>query len=69
MGEPKLQNKPYEISKWTVWEAYRKVTANKGAPGVDEQSLAGFEADLQGTCTRSGIGCPRAPTFLLRFGR
>src|SRR5215211_4152043 len=48
MGEPKLQNKPYEISKWTVWEAYRKVKANKGAPGVDEQSLAGFEADLQG---------------------
>jgi RNA-directed DNA polymerase len=48
MGEPKLQNKPYEISKWTVWEAYRKVKANKGAPGVDEQSLAAFDADLQG---------------------
>jgi RNA-directed DNA polymerase len=48
MGEPKLQNKPYEISKWTVWEAYRKVKANKGAPGIDEQSLAGFEADLRG---------------------
>jgi hypothetical protein len=36
MGEPKLQDKPYEISKWTVWEAYRKVKANKGAPGVDQ---------------------------------
>jgi RNA-directed DNA polymerase len=48
MGEPKLQNKPYEISKWTVWEAYRKVKANKGAPGIDEQSLATFEAGLQG---------------------
>jgi RNA-directed DNA polymerase len=48
MGEPKLQNKPYEISKWTVWEAYRKVKANKGAPGVDGQSLAAFEIDLQG---------------------
>lgn len=48
MGEPKLQNKPFEISKWTVWEAYRKVKANKGAPGVDGQSLAAFEEDLQG---------------------
>jgi RNA-directed DNA polymerase len=48
MGEPKLQNKPFEISKWTVWEAYRKVKANKGAPGVDGQSLAVFETDLQG---------------------
>lgn len=48
MGEPKLQNKPFEISKWTVWEAYRKVKANKGAPGVDGQSLAAFETDLQG---------------------
>jgi RNA-directed DNA polymerase len=48
MGEPKLQDKPYEISKWTVWEAYRKVKANKGAPGVDGQSLAAFETDLKG---------------------
>jgi RNA-directed DNA polymerase len=48
MGEPKLQDKPYEISKWTVWEAYRKVKANKGAPGVDGQSLAAFETDLRG---------------------
>jgi RNA-directed DNA polymerase len=48
MGEPKLQDKPFEISKWTVWEAYRKVKANKGAPGVDGQSLAAFETDLQG---------------------
>ena len=48
MGEPKLQDKPFEISKWAVWEAYRKVKANKGAPGVDGQSLAVFETDLQG---------------------
>jgi group II intron reverse transcriptase/maturase len=31
-----------------VWEAYRQVKANKGAPGVDECSLEDFEADLQG---------------------
>ena len=46
MGEPKLLDKPFDISKWTVWEAYRKVRANQGAPGVDGQSLAVFEADL-----------------------
>src|SRR5437588_12139952 len=27
--------KPYDIPKQAVWEAYRKVAANKGAPGVD----------------------------------
>jgi RNA-directed DNA polymerase len=47
MGEPQLLDKPFEISKWTVWEAYRKVKANQGAPGVDGQSLAAFEADLK----------------------
>lgn len=48
MGESRSTDKPYDISKWKVWEAYRKVKANKGAPGVDGQSLAAFEIDLQG---------------------
>jgi RNA-directed DNA polymerase len=30
-----------------VWEAYQKVAENKGAPGVDEKSLAEFETDLK----------------------
>src|SRR5438309_6135876 len=30
-----------------VWEAYRRVAANKGAPGVDKQSLDDFESDLR----------------------
>jgi RNA-directed DNA polymerase len=30
-----------------VWEAYRQVAANKGAPGVDEQTLGQFESDLR----------------------
>jgi RNA-directed DNA polymerase len=30
-----------------VWEAYRRVADNKGAPGVDGQALADFEADLK----------------------
>jgi RNA-directed DNA polymerase len=43
-----LKPKPFDISKRLVWEAYRKVAANKGAAGVDGQSIAKFEQDLQG---------------------
>jgi RNA-directed DNA polymerase len=42
---PKLQDKPFQIGKMTVWEAYRRVKANKGAAGVDNMSLAAFEED------------------------
>ena len=45
MSEPKQQDKPFQISKWRVWEAYGRVKANKGAAGVDEQSICEFEAD------------------------
>jgi RNA-directed DNA polymerase len=48
MDKLKSQVKPFEISKWEVWEAYREVKANKGAPGVDGQSLDEFEKDLKG---------------------
>ena len=40
--------KPYVISKEVVWEAYRKVKANKGAAGIDGESIAEFERDLKG---------------------
>jgi retron-type reverse transcriptase len=40
--------KPFSISKWEVWEAYKRVKANHGAAGVDEQSIADFERDLKG---------------------
>ena len=45
MSEPKSQDKPFQISKWKVWEAFERVKANKGAAGVDEQSIEQFEAD------------------------
>lgn len=39
--------KPFCISKWEVGEAYKLVKANKGAAGVDGQSIAEFEEDLK----------------------
>jgi group II intron reverse transcriptase/maturase len=39
--------KPFEISKWTVAEAYEQVKANRGAAGVDGQSIAAFEENLK----------------------
>jgi RNA-directed DNA polymerase len=45
VSEPKLQDKPFRIAKVAVWEAYRRVKANKGAAGVDDQSITQFEAD------------------------
>jgi hypothetical protein len=33
MDKLKSAGKSFEISKWEVWEAYRQVKANKGAPG------------------------------------
>lgn len=44
---PASQVKPFDIPKQQVWEAYRRVAASKGAPGVDGQTLAEFEKDLK----------------------
>ena len=39
--------KPFNISKRVVFEAFRRVKANKGAAGVDKESIADFEMDLK----------------------
>ena len=39
--------KSFEISKQVVWEAYKRVKANKGAAGVDDETLGQFEQHLK----------------------
>jgi len=41
------QAKPFSISKKIVWWAYERVKANKGAAGVDSESIEAFEKDLK----------------------
>jgi hypothetical protein len=43
----KPSGKPFEITKWEVWEAYRQVKANRGAPGVDGVTIEEFDKDLK----------------------
>ena len=59
--------KSFDISKWEVWEAYRRVKANKGAPGVDGQTIEAFETDLKNNLykvvchERWRLGCVGGP--------
>ncbi|XVS61816.1 group II intron reverse transcriptase/maturase [Actinosynnema sp. CA-299493] len=48
MDQLKSSTKPFDISKWDVRKAWEEVKANKGAPGVDGQSVYEFEKDLKG---------------------
>lgn len=45
--EPLETTKPFAIPKRWVWEAYKRVKANGGAAGVDEQSIEAFEENLR----------------------
>jgi RNA-directed DNA polymerase len=40
--------KSFDISKHLVFDAYLRVKANRGAAGVDGESIEQFEADLKG---------------------
>ena len=39
--------KSFDNSKQVVWEAYKRVKANKGAAGVDDESIEDFEKNLK----------------------
>ena len=39
----KDEAKPFCISRWEVWEAWLEVKSNKGAAGLDGQSIEEFE--------------------------
>ena len=45
MNQP--QPKPFCISKHAVLEAWERVKANRGAAGIDEESIQDFERDLK----------------------
>ena len=47
MSEPEPNERPFAIPKEMVREAYRRVKANKGAAGVDGESIKEFEVDLE----------------------
>lgn len=38
--------KPYSIAKRTVWKAYQQVKANRGAAGIDDETIEMFEQNL-----------------------
>jgi RNA-directed DNA polymerase len=48
VAESKSKVKSFVISKRVVLEAWEQVRANKGAPGVDEETIAEFERNLEG---------------------
>jgi RNA-directed DNA polymerase len=47
VGKSGLKDKSFEIPKQLVWEAYRRVAANKGAAGADGVTIEEFETDLR----------------------
>ena len=52
MSKSSPTEKSFVISKQLVWEAFQRVKAHQGAPGVDGQSVVEFEADLKNNLYR-----------------
>lgn len=46
-GGRAIQAKPFIIDKWEVYRAWEQVKANKGAAGIDGQTISDFECNLK----------------------
>jgi hypothetical protein len=68
MTKPESAGKPFDISKREVWEAYRKVKENQGAPGVDRQTLTDFDTDLAGNLYKVWSASSRARGEAVKLG-
>jgi RNA-directed DNA polymerase len=43
-----MQNvKPYEIDRWLLMEAYKRIKSNGGSYGIDGVSIKEFETNLK----------------------
>jgi RNA-directed DNA polymerase len=69
VNELSVSGKPFDISKWEVWEAWGRVKAVKWAPGVDGRSIENFEKDLKTISIRSGTGYSGEAISRLRCAR
>ena len=47
MTSTNTTDKPFKIEKRQVYEAYKAVKSNKGAAGVEGQTIEQFDADLE----------------------
>jgi RNA-directed DNA polymerase len=47
VSQSELSDKPFAIPKQAVVEAFRKVKANQGGPGVDGCTIEEYESDLR----------------------
>ena len=65
--------KPFKISKYDVVRAWQRVKANKGAHGVDGETIEQFESNLKGNLYKlwnrlsSGSYFPPAVKTVLQF--